>query len=298
MQEFLECPECGVSLKSKNLAEHMSRVHGKNGKNHERRIKGMRKSEPLCPCCGRKMKDLTPFDEMYEEAYDLIDEEEYEEAIEILERVPEWYPEIDLVHSLLGIAFCEIGEDEESLRFFKRAVEKDSRCLHHWYNLGSAYIRCGSLSRAIKCFQKVLELNPDRRMRREVEKSLKTVTKLISMELENKPELDKDTWLQLDEHFARGKEYMEKGELDAAIKEFSYVASVDKRSEKARGNLGVLYLLKGDFERAREHLTKALEINPSYIPAFNNLLSLEIAKTEKDPEFLNGLRENLVIKHF
>lgn len=288
--EFVKCPECGVSVKFKNLPDHLSRVHEKSMDST---------IPPICPHCGKPMEEIAASDETYEKALALIEKERFGDALELLEKVKE-HPLMDEIHALLGVTLYELGEKKESLLHFQKAVELDPKHYVNWYNLGLTLIERGNLAKAIKCFNKVLKLNPDEKMMEDSKKLLEGIRKVIEAELEKKPNLDINTWLELNERFTRGVEHMENDEFDPAIREFAHVASVDEHSEKAHGNLGLIYLLKGEFDKAEEHLNKALDINPTYVPALNNLLRLEEAKRMigKDPGYLAALKKQLIIKHF
>lgn len=61
-----------------------------------------------------------------------------------------------------GIALSEKGLYEEAIPFFKMAVEKeDTKGANSWHNLGFAYEKMGDRKKAIECYQKTLERNPN-----------------------------------------------------------------------------------------------------------------------------------------
>ena len=93
---------------------------------------------------------------------------------------------------------------------------------------------------------------------------------------------------------------MKNEDWDAAIEEFKYVTSIDKNSAKAYGNLGVIFLIKGEIEEAEKHLKKSLDIDPSYIPALRNYQMLDELKEKikRDPGCLAELKDKLEMGHF
>ena len=131
-------------------------------------------------------------------------------------------------------------------------------------------------------------MNPDEEVKENAEKVLTGIKELLELELANKPGINKETYFELEERYHRGTELMVNEDWDAAIVEFKYVASIDKASAKAYGNLGVIYLLKGEYEVAEKHLKKSLDIDPSYKPALINYRTLKKLKEKikKDPEYL------------
>lgn len=137
-------------------------------------------------------------------------------------------------------------------------------------------------------------------MKENAEKVLSGIKEFLELELANKPGINQETYFELEERFHRGTELMQNGNWDEAIEEFKYVASIDKTSAKAYGNLGVIYLLKGELEEAEKHLKKSLDIDPSYKPALINYRALKKLKgrIKKDPEYLAKIKDKIVMGHF
>jgi tetratricopeptide (TPR) repeat protein len=281
-EEFVNCPICGVGLKLKRMFEHLNRFHPE--------------IPPLDQWHDRE-EGVEFCDALVELASMMLEEGEHEAAVEVLEKVPEGYPGMAAVWCYRGIVLQELGEPEESLQYFKRAVELDDKCPEYWYNLGSAYIQVGGpLSEALKCTKRALGLNPDREVKENAEKLIGGIMEAVEKELERKESMSVETWLELDEHFHQGIEHVREERLDLAEKEFSYVVSVDKCSEKALGNLGLVHMLKGKFDEAERCFQRALEINPTYPLALENLARLKEIKAS--PGNLAELRKRVVFKHY
>ena len=65
--------------------------------------------------------------------------------------------------------------------------------------------------------------------------------------------------------------YIEKNQLDEAIKESSAALRLNPRHAEAHNNLGTAYLRKGLLDKATEHYRQALELQPGYRDAEANL---------------------------
>lgn len=156
------------------------------------------------------------------------------------------------------------------------------------------------MAKAHECANNALALNPDEEVREKAENLLNGIKELLDLELANKPDIDPETYLMLEERFRRGTEFMDNEDWEGAIEEFKYVASVDKSSAKAYGNLGVIYLLKGELEEAEKHFKKSLDIDPSYTPAFINYQMLDAMKEKikSAPGCLAELKDKLKMGHF
>jgi tetratricopeptide (TPR) repeat protein len=69
-------------------------------------------------------------------------------------------------------------------------------------------------------------------------------------------------------YFHRGKRYLELGEYDKAIQDFTQAIELEKRYVFAYAERGLAWEMKGSHEKALEDYNKALEINPEYSIAF------------------------------
>ena len=298
-KKFTKCPVCGVSVSTDNLAEHLQRVHNKtidNGVIHERASA----NPPMVDTANGQILNITACEEALEKGVRLMTSKRFKRAISAFGTIPEEYPCIGNVYMLIGTSYIQLNNLEAAFTYFEKAVKSDPDYPAHWYNLGTAYFHKGYIAKSRECVHKALALNPDEEVKENAEKVLSGIKKLLELELTNKPGIDEETYLMLEERFHRGTELMENEDWDAAIEEFLYVASIDKNSAKAYGNLGVIYLLKGEYEVAEKHLKNSLDIDPSYTPALINYRALKKLKEKikKDPEYLAKIKNKLMMGHF
>jgi Tfp pilus assembly protein PilF len=73
------------------------------------------------------------------------------------------------------------------------------------------------------------------------------------------------------EHVELGVAYERKGELDLARREYERALLKDRTFYRARVNLGNIFLAKKEYGKAREEYLLALEQQPGYAEATNNL---------------------------
>jgi len=297
-RKFTKCPVCGVSVNIDNLAEHLRRVHNKtiDGEDiHERAEKPLKVDTE-----NGRILNITACEETLEKGARLAASNRFKRAINVLKTIPEEYPDIDTVYMLIGTLYTQLNRLEDAFTYFDKAVKSDPDYPAHWYNLGVAYINKGYVAKAHECANKALALNPDEEVKEKAENLLNGIKELLDLELANKPDIDPETYLMLEERFRRGTEFMDNEDWDGAIEEFKYVASVDKSSAKAYGNLGVIYLLKGELEEAEKHFKKSLDIDPSYTHAFINYQMLDAMKEKikSDPGCLAELKDKLKMGHF
>jgi len=298
-KKFTKCHVCGVSVKSDNLAEHLRRVHNKSIDGRPIRERAST-NPPKVDTGNGLVLNITTCEEALEKGVRLMTSKRFKRAISIFGTISEEYPNIDNVYMLIGTSYIQLNRLEDAFTYFEKAVKSDPDYPAHWYNLGTAYFHKGYIAKSRECVHKALALNPDEEVRENAEKVLSGIKKFLELELANKPGIDAETYLELEERFHRGTELMQNEYWDEAIEEFRYVASIDKTSAKAYGNLGVIYLLKGEYEEAEKHLKKSLDIDPSYTPALINYQMLDKLKEKmkKDPEYLAKIKDKLVMGYF
>ena len=66
-----------------------------------------------------------------------------------------------------------------------------------------------------------------------------------------------------------------KGDLDAAMEQFTKALTINPQHAGAHNNLGLVLMRQGQLEAAYRHFSRALEINPHYEEARRNLEELE-----------------------
>ena len=61
----------------------------------------------------------------------------------------------------LGNTCREIGDNQNAIKYYKKAISIDNDYAEANYSLGSAYQDLGQLEEAVKCYEKVLTLRPN-----------------------------------------------------------------------------------------------------------------------------------------
>lgn len=105
------------------------------------------------------------------------------------------------------------------------------------FNLGVSYQKQGNIHKAIKEYERVLELDPN----------------------------------NAEAHNNLGIIYKEKGDLDKALEHYQLVVSLNPGMEEAHNNLGVIHYLRGNLRAAELEYQKVLDINPNNLTSRINL---------------------------
>jgi len=74
-----------------------------------------------------------------------------------------------------------------------------------------------------------------------------------------------------EEHFRRGNEYAQSGDLEKAVAEYQAVLEIEPDNVSAMTNLGVVYYQMGKLDEAVAQYKKALEIAPNDADIHSNL---------------------------
>lgn len=134
------------------------------------------------------------------------------------------------VQTSLGLLKTTLGEHEEAIAHFKKALEIDLKYTPAYRGMARAYDKNGDTKKAVAAYEQAIALKPDYW---ESRKDLAT-------------------------------HYLMNGKFDRAIEQYRQVISMTPGSSTAYSNLGVAYYYNGQMDQARamfEH-SLALENNP------------------------------------
>jgi len=161
---------------------------------------------------------------------------EMEKAIKETEKAIEIYPKYDLAYSALADVYFQLGEFDDALNSYKKAIslKEDPE---YYFDMGNVYYKMGKLEEALNQYKKVIELSPNA-----------TNTYLVIA----------NTLLDL-KKFTESKTYYDK------------VLEMDYYNSNAHNDIGTYYEQIGEMERAIQEYEIALQINPDNLLAERNL---------------------------
>jgi len=163
-----------------------------------------------------------------------------------------------IVDKLFSIGANSSGEKKvDVLTIYQTIIDefKDSRdqeiiklVEYSYYNMGNAYGDKKEYDKAIKAYQKAIEINPK-----------------------------KD-----EAYYNMGIAYGAKKEYDQAITFYQKAIALNPKDDDAYNNIGIAYGAKKEYDKAIEAYQKAIEINPKKDEAYNNMGNTYYAKKEYD----------------
>ena len=105
---------------------------------------------------------------------------EYDDAIDKFRKALDLEGDNEAIWNNLGTSYSRVGDQEKAKGCFKRAINLEEDYAIAWNNLGNANFRCGKYSEALNCYDKALEIEENYRDAM-INKS-KVLTKLSKME--------------------------------------------------------------------------------------------------------------------
>ena len=135
-----------------------------------------------------------------------------------------------------GISFGKSGEYEKAIECFNKAIELEPNYAKAYYYRGIAYGDLKQYEKAICDYNKAIKQD---------QKYAKTYTK-------------------------RGIAYAELKEYEKAIEDFNKAIELDPQDAKAHNHRGDAYVHLKQYEKAIEDFDKAIELDPNYAWAYNN----------------------------
>jgi len=135
-----------------------------------------------------------------------------------------------------GFAYTNLGQFNQAISEYNKAIELNPKLAEAYNNRGIAYDKLGQHTRAMSDYNKAIELNPK-----------------DAMAYNN-----------------RGTAYTQLGEYTKALSDFTKAIEFNPKLAEAYNNRGFAYTNLGQFNQAISDYNKAIELNPKLAEAYNN----------------------------
>jgi tetratricopeptide (TPR) repeat protein len=195
-----------------------------------------------------------------------------------LERFVSHHPDRPEGRSALGVCLLELKETDLALDHLAEAVRLEpSEALHRW-NLASAAKQADRLGGCYLALRDYLSLGDESEGANERRAEAKSFVRAYEKMLHGThPGVPLRDVLRGEELFARAYAALSEGRHAEAARGFEDVLALVPRHYPSWGNLGAAYLALAREMEARRCLERALELNPEYAPARQNLQRLQPA---------------------
>jgi len=217
-----------------------------------------------------------------------------------------------------GVAHLDLGEPEQALQDFNRAIKLNPNDAVLYCNRGDAYAELGKYQLAMGDYDRALKMNPDmgtawnnrgqaNAETGELEAAVEDFGRAIELDRKNAAawfnrgwtyfDLDKIDKAKKDFEVALKLEpgspeilgslaqaWRELGRPDKAIAQYTKLIEADPKNGYAYNNRGLVYQEEGDPERAAADFARALKLCPDESSVYNNIGLLYTATEEHRKE--------------
>ena len=199
-------------------------------------------------------------------------------AIELITKALRKKPKEAEYHRNLGVALGGLGRLDDAIRSFRKALRLNPRLAEVHYNIGSALQQQGQLEGAVESYGKALAINPEY-----AQCHNNTGTALMALGRPEEAIACYQKALEItpnyaEAHYNAGFALGQLGQNDDAIFHYRQAVTIRPDYKKAHNNLGNVYKERGNTNKNRGLLEKALEsfrraiaIDPDYAQAYGNL---------------------------
>lgn len=190
------------------------------------------------------------------------------------------------VLALLGLAHGMSQNFERSYDLFSEALTIDPTNAELWYNHGLACRFTTRAGQSVRSFEQAVKLSGNdtgelsRKFAKELEVSREELQDALRAQREP---ITLDQYIQREELFMRAMKLMRLSKWQEAEKLFHQIIDMGGPLPQYWGNLGVSLIMQMRYDEAEAALKHALEINPTYPIARDNLAKLPQIRKSKRP---------------
>lgn len=184
-----------------------------------------------------------------------------------------------------GQKLCLKGQCEESLKYFKQAIEESPEYADAYYNIGIIYENTNRLNKAIDSYKEALRLKKDHE---EANEALVLAFVKLKQFVTAKEQLE--SFIEKNPENASGYILLSKinvldNQLDKSVENLNKALSIDPQSADAYFNLAAVNYQLNKPDEAKKDYEKALELDPQHINAMINLAGIYA----KDKDYTKAL---------
>ncbi len=209
----------------------------------------------------------------------------------LLSYLPQKAPQRAEVLDYLGTAQSMLQNFPQAYEAYTEALYITPQDAQLWFNRGMASRFTLRIGQSVRDYKRAVELNTNPKLAENFAEEWKASRELAEMAMKLRgPDFTLDQLIEQEELFQRGIKLMEASKWKEA--EYAFRRSIEMGDclPQPWGNLGVSLIMQERYDEAEEALKRALEIDPKYTIAKQNLAALPETRRTGPPKMV-GMTE-------
>lgn len=216
---------------------------------------------------------------------------DYAAAIETCQRLLSFLPQKSLqraeVLDYLGTSQSMLQNFPESYEAYTEALSINPRDAQFWYNRGLAARFNMRIGQSLRDIERAVELNTNPTLTKQFGNALKDSQKFARMALKMRgPDFTLDQLIEQEGYYQDGLKHMIAGDWEEAVQAFQLSIAMRDCMPQPWGNTGICLMMQERYDEAEAALKRALEIDPRYRIAKQNLALLPETRRTGPPKML------------
>jgi len=202
---------------------------------------------------------------------ELYNNGQIQEALDSVETLIKDYPNEALLYNISGVCNKSIGQFDQAINEFKKALTIKPDYSEVNYNLGLTFQELCQLNAAIECYEKATTLKPDYA---EAHNNLGVILKELGQVDASVESYEKALAINpnyIEAYNNLGNALKDLGQWEDALKSYKKVLNFQPENAEAHNNFGIILMELGQFEDSVKSYEKALSLMPDNADTYNNL---------------------------
>jgi tetratricopeptide (TPR) repeat protein len=236
----------------------------------------------------RIITSVSPVDKQLDLIGRQIVQRNYAEAVVECERLltylPQHVQQRAAVLAQLGTAQGMLQNFPQSYEAFTQALALEPKNAELWYNRSMASRFTMRFGQALRDIERAIELNTRSELTEQFDEALQFSRELAEKSIKLRgPDFTVDRLIEQEHFFQQGLVFMEAGKTEEAGQAFQASIAMGDCLPQPWGNLGICLMMQERYDEAEVALRRALEIDPEYMIAKNNLAMLRTSRRTGPP---------------
>lgn len=204
---------------------------------------------------------------------------DYDDALRTCRRILQYVPKKDKVTAealgIIGMVYAMQKEFERSYQTLTQALEIDPGNAPLYYNRGLSALYTSRIGRSLQDLEQAVLLEGNGKMAAQFQEKAEFARKLAASELALRGEgFSLEQLIEQQELFQQGNRLSAEGKWQEAEEYFRKSIAMADCLPQPQGNLGICLAMQNRFDEAEAAYERAMEIEPGYKRAKENLKNL------------------------